>query len=107
MKKIIFIIMGFIALFFVCLLGNKEQELFTGYCVGKTYEKAHWSDKQAKVINYASPVYIPVVNSQPPKPTWEPSKFILHVANAEELRHLQVDSVLFYEVNILDKRSFR
>lgn len=102
--KVISIALGLLAImFFICTIG--KPKVFIGYVVGKSKHIGYWSNNQSKVINYASPVIIPITHTNQ-KPTWHETEYYVHCANIEELKHFKVDSALFFSTKVLDKKSF-
>jgi len=98
------LIYGFLLITFIFTSCNKEP--FTGYVVGKEYFKGHRccnNEYQHTVYSAIVPVVVPGKHYH----EWIDSRFILHVANYIELRHIDVDSNTFFNTKILETKTFK
>jgi len=101
MKKILFMCLLFV------LLTSCESKPFTGYIVAKEYVEGHMChDEDYSHVVEAGYVHTPHVHHAPHHHKWRDSEFILHIANKDEVRPVQVDSVYFYKHKLLDKVTF-
>jgi len=76
----------------------KNRETQNYYIVGKTYEKEHMCHSDYQTINYAI-VVIPPQH----KHKLIFAKYTLHIANKNELLHINVNETLFNKYNVKDK----
>ena len=84
------LILGILLL--IAILGIREEQPFTGYVVGKEYIPAHLDNENPLSIHEC--IWIPV--TPPVKiPQRVRSRFIIHVANKDALKHIDVDSMYF------------
>ncbi len=91
----------------IILVTSCESKPFTGYIVAKEYIEGHMChDEDYSHVVEAGYVHVPHVHHAPHHHEWRDSEFILHVANKDEVRPVQVDSLEFYKHKLLDKVTF-
>jgi hypothetical protein len=81
-----------------------EIKPFTGYIVAKEYVEGHMchDDDYYHTVE-SSFVIAPHVPHTPHHHTWQEAKFIIYVANKDDVRPIHVDSLAFIEYKITDK----
>ena len=101
--KRLYITLSLFILFTAC-----ESKPFTGYIVAKEYVEGHMChDEDYSHVVEAGYVHTPHVHRTPHHHKWTDSEFILHVANKDEVRHINVDSIYFYKHKLLDRVTFK
>jgi hypothetical protein len=100
MKKLITLILIFL------VLTACESKPFTGYIVAKEYVEGHMCHDED--YQHYVEAYVPVVPHVPPvhHHEWQESEFIIYVANRYQVNEYNVDSLDFYNYNLLDKVTF-
>jgi hypothetical protein len=94
----------------VCLVfASCDSTPFTGYIVHKTWIKAHMDNEYPVEINKGG--YVPVFHPVPVQHRHTPikinSEFIIYVANKDEVRAINVDSITWFKTEICQKITFK
>lgn len=93
----------------LALIYSCENKPFTGYVVAKEYISGHYchSEPETHEIQEAG-VHVPIHTTPPPHHhVWEESQFLIHVANKDNVRAFEVDSIDFPKYKILQKVTFK
>ena len=91
------------------LIYSCENKPFSGYVVAKEYISGHHCCSEPKTHSIQEAVtHVPVR----PIPNqhhhvWQESQFIIHVANKDDVRAFEVDSIDFPKYKILQKVTFK
>jgi len=102
MKKVILFSLMFIL--FAC--SEDKPKPFTGYVVAKNYEEGHMCHSEYKnYLESSIPLFTHIHHHVHHHHYVEPV-FTLHIANKDELRHVNVDSLTYINSNVLDKMTF-
>ena len=103
MKKVI--LFSLIFILFAC--SEDKPRPFTGYVVAKNYEEGHMCHSEYKnYIESSIPLFTHIHHHKVHHHHYVEPVFTLHIANKDELKHINVDSLTYTRSNVLDKLTF-